>query len=65
MGSPIKPGDLVRTPLGRTARVRELRADGKRELAYIDAEGGEVVLGERDLTLVVASEPRPWKERYR
>lgn len=60
----IKPGDLVRTPTGRTARVvGEPRYDGRRDLEYIDQGGGEVTLHPATLTLVVEGPIVPWKSR--
>jgi len=56
----LKPGDLVRTPTGRTARVDDLRADGRRELRYVDRDGGEVALRADRLTLVAAAPRRRW-----
>lgn len=61
----LKPGDLVRTPSGRTARVDDLRADGRRELRYVDLDGGEVALPSRMLRPVAAAPVRPWKSGER
>lgn len=62
MSEALKPGDLVRTPTGRTARVDELRADGRRDLRYVDLDGGEVALPSRLLRQIAASPVRPWKK---
>lgn len=61
--APLKPGDLVRTPSGRTGRVDDLRWDGRREIRYVDLEGGTVALRPEKLVLVAASPVRPWKTR--
>lgn len=61
--APLKPGDLVRTPSGRTARVDELRPDGRREVRFVDLEGGEAALRPELLTLVIAGPVVPWKTR--
>lgn len=61
MGSPIiKPGDVVRTPSGRTAEVDRLRPDGKRDLRYLDGDRAELVLPESLLKLVRSVPPRRW-----
>lgn len=61
--APLKPGDLVRTPTGRTARVDDLRADGRREIRYVDLEGGTAALLPSSLTVVMRSPVIPWKTR--
>lgn len=63
MTAPFKPGDLVRTPSGRLARVDDLRADGRRELRYVDLEGGDVALPASQLLLVSRAPVLPWKRR--
>lgn len=60
---PLKPGDLVRTPSGRTALVDDLRWDGRREIRFVDLDGGEAALRPEHLTLVAAAPVRPWKVR--
>lgn len=60
---PLKPGDLVRTPSGRTAIVDELRPDGRRDLRYTDFDGGEAALRPELLTLVKSAPCTPWKTR--
>ncbi len=59
----IKPGDLVETPTGRPAVVMAIRADGKRDCNYTDAESGQVALPARLLKLVKSCKPRPWPSR--
>jgi hypothetical protein len=51
-GAMCKPGDLVATPTGRMARVVEVTVDGRRQLEYLDNDGGEVVLRPSLLSLV-------------
>jgi hypothetical protein len=62
-GAPFKPNDLVLTPTGRAARVEELRADGRRDIRYIDREGGVAALFPKDLTLLAVAPVIPWKTR--
>lgn len=59
----FKPGDIVRTPTGRTAKVIEPRSDGKRDLEYLDSEGGKVALEPEMLTMVTPAPVRPWPSR--
>ena len=59
MSPPLKPGDLVRTPLMRAARVEGLRPDGKRDLRYLDT-GEELVLHENLLRLIDSAGPVRW-----
>ena len=61
--APLKPGDLVRTPSGRTARVNELRADGRRDVRFVDLDGGEAALHPNKLVLVASAPIVPWKKR--
>lgn len=61
--APLKPGDLVRTPSGRTAKVEDLRPDGRREIRYVDVEGGTVALRPEVLTILVRGPVYPWKTR--
>lgn len=56
----LKPGDLVRTPSGRTAVVDEIRVDGKRDLHYVDGGRDQVVLDPHLLTLIVSTPPKRW-----
>jgi hypothetical protein len=60
---PLKPGDLVSTPSGRIARVDDLRADGRREIRFVDLEGGEAALRPELLTIVMRAPVTPWKIR--
>lgn len=59
----FKPNDIVRTPSGRTARVHELRPDGKLDLVYIDGSRDEVALDADRLFLIAAAPICPWKTR--
>lgn len=61
--APLKPGDLVRTPCGRLAQVRDLLRDGRRECRYLDLDGGEVELRPERLHLVRSAPVLPWKVR--
>lgn len=63
MCAKFKPGDVVRTPTGRTARVERLRPDGRREIAYIDGDRERIALATSCLRLVVPAAPRPWSRR--
>lgn len=68
MGKPepsplFKPGDEVETPTGRRAKVTDLRADGKRDLEYLDADGGSVALEPEMLKLLKYGAVRPWPSR--
>lgn len=60
----FKPRDLVKTPSGRLAEVTNIRADGKRDLEYKDADGGQVALAPSALELVKSATPRPWPSRH-
>lgn len=59
----FKPNDLVRTPSGRTARVEDLRPDGRRDLRFVDIEGGTCALRPELLTIVATAPAMPWKTR--
>lgn len=59
----FKPGDHVRTPTFRLAVVTDIRTDGKRDLEYLDAEGGKVALEPSMLVLVKAAKVTPWPSR--
>ena len=56
----FKPRDVVRTPSGRTAEVVALTQDGKRELMYLDGDGGYVTLERHMLVMLKEATPRPW-----
>ena len=59
----LKPGDFVITPSGRLARIDELRPDGRRDIRFIDLEGGEAALRPELLKLVATAPVVPWKTR--
>ncbi|TAK45243.1 MAG: hypothetical protein EPO27_10510 [Betaproteobacteria bacterium] len=59
----LKPGDLVRTPTGRTAVVDDIRKDGKRDLHYIDGGRDQVALDPELLTLITSCAPQRWTKR--
>ena len=59
----FKPRDIVRTPSGRTAQVVDLNPDGRRELMYLDHDGGYVTLETSMLTMLKEATPRPWPSR--
>jgi hypothetical protein len=60
VSTPLKPGDLVRTPSGRTARVEELRTDGRRDLRFVDGDRGEAALRPEKLTIIARAPVLPW-----
>jgi hypothetical protein len=55
----IKPGDLVRTRSGRTARCLEIRARGFRLIADVATQQQSIVHAE-ELFLVRSAPPRRW-----
>lgn len=60
MANTVKPNDLVRTPLGRTARCEGLNRDGSRLLR--DVITGELFdLKPRHLTIIMPAPVFPWK----
>lgn len=62
----FKPGDIVRTPMGRTAQVLRLRADGKRDLVYEDSPEMETVaLHPSMLTIVKLAPVTRWRDAAR
>lgn len=62
----FKPGDIVRTPMGRTAQVLRLRPDGKRDLVYEDSPEMETVaLHPSMLTIVRLAPVTAWRDAAR
>lgn len=59
--APLKPGDLVRTPGGRTAVVTELRGDGRRDVRFVDGDRDEAALRPELLVVVARAPVIPWK----
>lgn len=57
--SPIKPGDLVRTPSGATGTVVDLNRDGSRDIVV---KGEIFAIRPQWLVLVRPSLPRPWPD---
>lgn len=58
-----KPLDTVETPRGRIGRVLAVLPGGRREIQYLDLEGGTVELRADLLRVRVVAKPRPWRER--
>jgi hypothetical protein len=58
-----KPGDMVETPTGRFGRVMAVVPGGRREIDYIDQDGGNVILRADLLRVLVSAKPRPWPSR--
>lgn len=59
----IKPRDIVETPSGRLAKVREVLPANERRVEFLDAQGGEAEFRVCHLKLVHVASHRPWKER--
>ena len=58
-----KPGDMVETPTGRIGRVMAVVPGGRREIQYVDRNGGNVILRAELLRVRVVSTPEPWRRR--
>lgn len=58
-----KPRDQVETPLGRVGLVLAVLPGGRREVQYLDPEGGTVELRADLLKVVVNAKTRPWRDR--
>jgi hypothetical protein len=57
-----KPGDLCRTPSGRTVRVKEVISHRFRSVVDV-LNGDEFELADRLLYVVVVALPIPWSRR--
>ena len=55
-----KPGDNVETPTGRLGVVLAVTPGGRREIQYVDRDGGTVELRADLLRVRVVAKPRPW-----
>lgn len=55
-----KPGDLVRTPAGRSAHVVEIQPSGMRLIEHIDGARERVAMHMDDLFLVREAKPVAW-----
>lgn len=55
-----KPRDMVELPSGRIGLVMAVLPDHRREIQYMDLEGGTVILPARLLLVRVHSKPKPW-----
>jgi len=60
-----KPRDTVETPTGRIGLVTAVLPGGRREVQYMDLDGGMVELRAGLLRVRQESKPRPWKERIK
>jgi hypothetical protein len=60
-----KPRDTVETPLGRIGLVTAVLPYGRREVQYLDLEGGTVELRVELLRVRKPAKPEPWKARTR
>lgn len=58
-----KLGDMVETPTGRMGRVMAVVPGGRREIQYVDRNGGNVILRAELLRVRVVSTPEPWRRR--
>lgn len=59
-----KPGDLVRTPSGRYARVIEVRPERRRLVRYLDeAPGEDFEIGVTKLEMMKSAAVKPWSNR--
>lgn len=58
-----KPRDTVETPTGRLGVVMAVAPEGRREVHYIDQQGGDVVLRASLLRVLVSARPVPWLKR--
>ncbi len=58
-----KPRDTVETPSGRFGVVMAVVPDGRREVQYLDKDGGNVILKASLLRVVINAQPKPWGRR--
>ena len=58
-----KPLDTVELPSGRIGLVMAVLPDHRREIQYMDLEGGSVILRARLLRVRVNAKPKPWSFR--
>lgn len=63
-----KPRDTVDLPSGRLGMVVAVLPDHRREVHYLDLQGGTVILAASLLRVRISATPQPWpvrtQERY-
>lgn len=58
-----KPRDTVELPSGRLGMVMAVVPDGRREVQYLDVDGGSVILHATLLRVRINAKPEPWSVR--